>query len=87
MEIKTLLEQVRAGEITVAQAQKYIEKLPYEELDFAKLDHHRLMRSGFGETVFCQGKTPGSALRSSRALPGWGRTRSAPGPIRRTMKR
>ena len=30
--------------------------LPYEELGYAKLDHHRKLRSGFGETVFCQGK-------------------------------
>ena len=72
MEIKTLLEQVRAGEITVAQAQKYIEKLPYEELDFAKLDHHRLMRSGFGETVFCQGKTPGQCAEIFARFAGMG---------------
>ena len=33
-----------------------LKNLPYEDLGYAKLDHHRKLRSGFGETVFCQGK-------------------------------
>ena len=36
--------------------EKALEDLPYEDLGYAKLDHHRKLRSGFGETVFCQGK-------------------------------
>lgn len=35
---------------------KYLKDLPYEELDYAKLDFHRELRSGFGEVIFCQGK-------------------------------
>lgn len=58
MEIKALLEQVRSGALSVAEAEGRLKKLPFEDLDFAKLDHHRQMRNGFGETVFCQGKTP-----------------------------
>ena len=40
-----------------------IKKLPYEDLDFAKVDTHRLLRKGFPETVFCQGKTTPQILR------------------------
>ena len=58
MELKELLEQVAAGTVSPAQAQERLRLLPFEDLDFAKLDHHRQNRSGFGETVFCQGKTP-----------------------------
>lgn len=58
MEIKELLEQVKSGELSIDEAQAHLKKLPFEDLDFAKLDHHRRMRNGFGETVFCQGKTP-----------------------------
>lgn len=58
MEIKNLLEQVRSGTLAVEEAEAHLKNLPFEDLDFAKLDHHRLMRNGFGETIFCQGKTP-----------------------------
>ncbi len=40
----------------VAEAEEKLKDLPYEDLGYAKLDHHRKLRSGFGETVFCQGK-------------------------------
>lgn len=58
MEIKALLEQVRDGAMTPEEAEGRLRNLPFEELDFAKLDHHRAARRKFGETVFCQGKTP-----------------------------
>jgi len=56
MDVKKLLEQVRDGVVQVEDAQKALKNLPYEDLGYAKLDHHRKLRSGFGETVFCQGK-------------------------------
>jgi len=56
MEIQELLEKVQNHEITINEAEAYLKKLPYEDLGFAKLDHHRQLRSGFGEVVFCQGK-------------------------------
>lgn len=58
MHIKDLLERVADGSITVGQAQEQLKNLPFEDLDFAKLDHHRENRNGFGETIFCEGKTP-----------------------------
>ena len=57
MDIHKLLEQVQNNEVSIAQAEELLKKLPYEDLGFAKLDHHRELRSGFGEVVFCQGKS------------------------------
>lgn len=56
MDVRALLEQVRAGDLEVEDVEKLFKDLPYEDLGYAKLDHHRKLRSGFGETVFCQGK-------------------------------
>lgn len=57
VEIKTLLEQVKRGELSVEDAQAQLKDLPYEDLGFAKLDHHRSLRTGFGEVVYCAGKS------------------------------
>lgn len=56
MEIKELLEQVKRGDMDLTKAEEILKNLPYEDLGYAKLDHHRRLRSGFYETVFCQGK-------------------------------
>ncbi len=56
MDVHKILEQVRTGQMDVAEAEEKLKDLPYEDLGYAKLDHHRKLRSGFGETVFCQGK-------------------------------
>ena len=58
MDVLKLLNQVRSGEVEVAEAAGLLKKLPYEELGFAKLDHHRELRRGCGEVVFCPGKAP-----------------------------
>ncbi len=57
MDVRDLLEQVKSGQIDILQAEERLKKLPYEDLGFAKLDHHRKLRSGFGEVVFCSGKS------------------------------
>lgn len=56
--LRTLLTQVAAGSTTVDDAVSALRTLPFEELDFATLDHHRSLRWGFPEVIFCQGKTP-----------------------------
>ena len=56
MDIKEMLHQVRDGALSVEEAEKQLKNLPYEDLGYAKLDLHRKLRSGFGETIFCQGK-------------------------------
>ncbi len=56
MDVHKMLEQVKAGQLDIAEAEAKLKDLPYEDLGYAKLDHHRKLRSGFGETIFCQGK-------------------------------
>ena len=56
MDVHKMLEQVKAGQLDIAEADEKLKDLPYEDLGYAKLDHHRKLRSGFGETIFCQGK-------------------------------
>lgn len=56
MNTRELLEQVKNGEISVAEAEGYIRREPFEELGYAKLDSHRKTRTGFAEVIFCSGK-------------------------------
>lgn len=55
--IVRLLERVAAGRIKVAQAMEKLRLLPFESMEFATLDHHRTLRRGFPEVVYCGGKT------------------------------
>lgn len=52
-----LLEDVQKGRISVEEALTRLRHLPYEDLEFAKIDTHRTLRKGFPEVVFCEGKT------------------------------
>jgi hypothetical protein len=54
--LRYLLEQVQTGQVAVDEALVKLKNLPYEDLQFARLDHHRVLRSGFPEVVFCPGK-------------------------------
>jgi NCAIR mutase (PurE)-related protein len=56
-DIRQLIEGVRAGRVSVARAIKRLQLLPFEDLGFAKIDHHRSLRQGFAETVYARGKT------------------------------
>ncbi len=56
--MRKLLEDVRSGRLEVEEALSLLRDLPYQDLDYAILDHHRGLRKGFPEVVFCQGKTP-----------------------------
>ncbi len=59
--LKALLEEVRSGSLTVAKASEeltsVLRQAPFEDLGFAKVDHHRAIRQGFPEVVFGNGKT------------------------------
>ncbi|HUL79562.1 MAG TPA: nickel pincer cofactor biosynthesis protein LarB [Vicinamibacteria bacterium] len=74
--LKELLENVRSGAVSPEEAASRLATLPYEDLGFAKVDHHRALRRGFPETVFGEGKTPDQivaiveriAARGQRAL-------------------
>jgi NCAIR mutase (PurE)-related protein len=56
--LRRLLAQVRSGALSPRAAEKRLKNLPYEDLGFAKVDHHRALRRGFPEAVFGAGKTP-----------------------------
>lgn len=56
-ELQALLEGVQSGQISVNTALEQLKKLPYDDLGYAKIDHHRHIRKGFPEVIFCQGKT------------------------------
>jgi pyridinium-3,5-biscarboxylic acid mononucleotide synthase len=54
--IEQLLEEVQAGRLSVPQALERLRHLPFEDLGFARVDHHRALRQGFPEVVFAGGK-------------------------------
>lgn len=56
--LRQLLDDVRAGSRTVDDAVNALRHLPFEDLGFAKLDHHRTIRCGFPEVILAEGKTP-----------------------------
>lgn len=54
--LRNLLNEVRAGTRTIESAMDRLRDLPFEDLGYARLDHHRALRTGFPEVVFCEGK-------------------------------
>jgi pyridinium-3,5-biscarboxylic acid mononucleotide synthase len=57
-ELLKILESVKAGELAPDKALERLKHLPFEDLGFAKVDHHRALRQGFAEVVLGKGKTP-----------------------------
>ena len=55
--VQQLLESVRRGAVSVDEAMTRLAVLPFESLEFAQVDHHRSVRCGFPEVIFCQGKS------------------------------
>jgi len=68
--IKSLLEAVESGRASVSEALEQLRSLPYEDLGYAKPDHHRAIRTGHPEVVFCQGKTTNQVVEIMRNLRG-----------------
>ncbi|MTI79569.1 MAG: nickel pincer cofactor biosynthesis protein LarB [Firmicutes bacterium] len=56
--IKSILENVKDSKLSVDDALLKLRHLPYEDLGFVKIDHHRNLRRGFAEVIYCAGKTP-----------------------------
>jgi NCAIR mutase (PurE)-related protein len=56
-QIETLLTDVRDGRTTINDALERLKDLPFEDLGFAKVDHHRALRTGMPEVIFAAGKT------------------------------
>ena len=66
--LERLLAHVRSGKVTVAAALERLRALPFEDLGFASLDHHRSIRQGFPEVILCEGKTPAQIRRIAASL-------------------
>src|SRR3989338_10852759 len=54
--IRKLMKGVAKGKLSIDGAVKKMKFLPYEDIGFAKIDHHRALRKGFPEVIFCQNK-------------------------------
>ncbi|HEV8344420.1 MAG TPA: nickel pincer cofactor biosynthesis protein LarB [Candidatus Binatia bacterium] len=66
--LRQLLTGVRKGKVTVERALQRLQHLPFEDLGFAKVDHHRALRQGFPEVIMGEGKTPVEISAIARAL-------------------
>src|SRR5215468_5421483 len=67
-ELLRILESVHVGKLSPAAAMERLKHLPFEDLGFAKVDHHRSLRQGFAEVVFAKGKTPQQIADIVRAM-------------------
>ena len=56
--MRELFESVRTGAVDVDAALERVRHMPFEDLGFAKVDHHRALRQGMAEVILAQGKTP-----------------------------
>jgi len=63
-----ILESVKAGELAPAKAIERLKHLPFEDIGFAKVDHHRALRQGFAEVILGKGKTPQQVAEIVRAM-------------------
>jgi hypothetical protein len=66
--LREVLEQVEGGQLTISSAVERLRTLPYEDIDFARIDHHRALRSGTPEIVYAPGKSPEQLLAISRRI-------------------
>ena len=60
--LKALLERVRLGEMPIEEALEKLKRLPFEDIGFACIDHHRSLRKGLSEVIYGEGKTPSEIL-------------------------
>ena len=67
-QIKELLEQVKNGDISIEEAIEKLRYLPFEDLGFAQIDHHRQIRRGFPEVIYCPGKTTEQIIKIFTSL-------------------
>ena len=66
--IRKLLERVQAGRISPDKALQRLRHMPYEDMGFAKVDHHRALRNTVPEVVYAEGKTPEEVVSIAKAI-------------------
>lgn len=67
-ELHKFLAEVQSGRLSPKQAAEHLKKLPFEDLGFAKIDHHRSLRQGFPEVIFGRGKTTAQVVAIARGM-------------------
>ena len=68
LELLKILESVKSGDLSPDKAIERLKHLPFEDLGFAKVDHHRALRQGFAEVILGKGKTPQQVAEIVRAM-------------------
>ena len=71
-ELRRRLEELRQGDCSVEEVLEFLKDFPYQDLDFARVDHHRPLRTGFPEVVFGKGKSPEQVAAIVQSLAGRG---------------
>ncbi len=66
--VRELLESVKSGNVGIEAALEALKDLPFEDLGYAVVDHHRELRNSFAEVIFCQGKTPEQVVGIARSI-------------------
>ena len=66
--LQQMLARVASGQTKPESAMEELRHLPFQDLDFAKIDQHRLLRQGMAEVIFCPGKTPTQVSEIAEAL-------------------
>jgi pyridinium-3,5-biscarboxylic acid mononucleotide synthase len=66
--IRDILSSVKSGRMSVKEATEKLRHLPYEDITFARIDHHRHLRQGIPEVVFASGKTEDQVVAITRAM-------------------
>jgi pyridinium-3,5-biscarboxylic acid mononucleotide synthase len=67
-DVRKLLEEVRSRRISLDRALARLRRLPFEDLGFAKIDHHRSLRQGYPEVIFASGKTAAQVAGIARGM-------------------
>ena len=73
-DLRKLLESVRAGRTGVAAAMERLRNLPFEDVVYAHIDHHRSLRHGAPEVIYCEGKTIAQVTGIARRMLAAGRS-------------
>ena len=69
-EVEKLLNEVKTGQTSIEQALSILKDFPYTDLGFARIDHHREMRTGYPEIIYCAGKTVEQVREIFRVMAG-----------------
>ncbi len=71
-QVRDLLDRVRSGATSTDDAMEFLRKLPYEDIGFAHVDHHRSLRQNLPEVILCEPKTVNQVVQIARKIVGSG---------------